>query len=70
MDRVYSQKRTLKRWEFEFRPDKNDYYMELDNLAVCWNVENQVGAYTIDGELTLLLNWDMLDDLMSMTEIY
>lgn len=70
MKYVHNQKRALKRWEFEFRPDENDYYMRIDNLAICWNVENQVGAYIIDGQMSLLLDWDMLDDIMQMLPIY
>lgn len=63
------QLRALDRWEFKI--DKNGIYItEIDNLKVAWSMEGQCGAYTIDGELGLIKDWDRLDDLMSQTEIY
>lgn len=65
-----NQLRALARWEFEFNEETNDYRMEFENLVVCWSIENQMGAYTIDDELSLIANWDVLDDLMSQFMFY
>lgn len=63
------QLRTLDRWEFKI--DKNGIYnTEIDNFKLAWSMEGQCGAYTIDGELGLIKDWDHLDDLMSQTVIY
>ena len=68
--KVNGQLRCLKRWEFDFRQDTNDYVLEIENVIICWSVKNQMGAYVIDGMLSLIFNWEMLDDLMSEFVIY
>lgn len=63
------QLKALNRWEFKI--DKNGIYnTEIDNFKLAWSMEGQCGAYTIDGELGLIKDWDHLDDLMSQTVIY
>lgn len=63
------QLRALKRWEFE-KLHNGEYHIVINNLEVQWCLSYQCGAYIIDGVLTLLHNWDELDDIMQQTEIY
>ena len=63
------QLRALNRWEFEVNDD-GIYIMEVNNLKVAWSMEGQCGAYTIDGELALLKDWEELDNLMEQMEFY
>ena len=66
----FYQLRALRRWEFEYEPSKRSYYAEIDDLKICWSIENQTGAYYFNGELCLIKDWENLDDIMSNTEIY
>lgn len=64
------QLRALKRWEFEYRPNEDVYYMEGYELKICWSIKTQSGAYFLDGQLTFINSWDMLDDIMAQTDFY
>ena len=63
------QLRALYRWEFEIT-ESGDWHFQFANLEIMWNVKHQQGAYIIDGQLSLLYDWDHLDDLMSQTAMY
>ena len=63
------QLRALKRWEFE-EVGKNEYATRTEGVLIQWNVQQQFGAYTFEGDLTLIHNWDELDSLMEQMEIY
>lgn len=63
------QLKALKRWEFE-KLENGEYYTVIDNLEIQWSVEHQHGACIIDGELSLIHDWDTLDNIMEQTAIY
>ena len=63
------QLRALNRWEFEENQD-GIYITQIDNMKIGWSMEGQCGAYTIDGELGFIKDWDHLDEIMQQTAIY
>ena len=68
MEYMY-QVRALKRWEFDKRSE-SEWYTAIDNLEIVWDTKKQFGAYIIDGEISLIHNWDMLDEVMQQTVMY
>lgn len=64
------QLRALERWEFNPGLRNYEWTITIDNLYIVWDVKHQMGAYVIDDELTLIHNWDELDNLMQQTAIY
>lgn len=45
-------------------PNGTDHQLTHDDLIVKFNVDTNTGAYLIDGELTLIYEWDELENLM------
>lgn len=67
---VQMQLRALKRWEFNYDGHFDVYRGENEGVKITWSVTKQFGAYYFDGMVTLINNWDELDDLMQQMEIY
>lgn len=70
---IGTQARALERWEFERGFNEHDGYTfttQIDDLTIFWSMNNQVGYYTIDGETTMIYDWEELDNLMQQTVIY
>ena len=62
--------RALKRWEFSYDGNFDVYRGENEGVKITWSVTKQFGAYYFDEMVTLINNWDELDDLMEQTAIY
>lgn len=62
--------RALKRWEFSYDGQLDVYRCEIEGVKITWSVTKQFGAYYFDEMVTLINNWDELDDLMEQTAIY
>ena len=62
--------RALKRWEFSYDGHFDVYRGEIEGVKITWSVTKQFGAYYFDEMVTLINNWDELDDLMEQTAIY
>lgn len=64
------QTRNLNRWEFIPSKNHEEWEGTFDNMEIKWNVKHQCGAYIIDGSLSLIHDWETLEDIMSQTEVY
>ena len=64
------QVRALKRWEFNYDGHFDVYRGEVDGVNITWSVTNQFGAYEFDGMVSLIYNWDELDEIMQQTVMY
>ena len=53
----------LSNWGFKEISIK-EFYKEIDGVQIKWNLVGGHGAFTIDGELTLLNKFSELEDIM------
>lgn len=71
-ERVIQKKKLYRDWGFRLDERNNDndpfiWRLKIMDIEIVWNIKHQTGAYTIYGEqLSLLLGWEMLEDLMEL----
>ena len=64
------QLKALKRWEFSYDGDFDVYRGENEGVKITWSVTKQFGACYFDEMVTLINNWDELDEMMQLFPIY
>lgn len=63
------QTNALFNWGFTPDSKNEEWEAEFENVQIKWNVKHQDGAYIIDGELSLIHDWDTVEDLMEQLDI-
>lgn len=64
-EEVANRVEALFKWQFKAR-DKFciEWEAKVDGVYVIWNRKTDTGAYTIDGDLQLIHDWNGLESLM------